>query len=349
MADDLTRKLLEDLGEEPEAPLSFRRAITRYERERSPQALPQPGAAAGARIRRPFDEPARRSGGSAVQARAVRHARRPDARGFHRAGKAGAVAAHYDHQQTAADATPLSLPTTQRPIVYSFLGRHDHPESMVLNDRICSTTWSGSPGRVRPCPTPSVHVAGALHGLPLHGFRIHELVAAPAVEGARCDGRGEPQVSLALEDASSFSADLVQVATRVLRIRPAFTSRTDDWNSVAQKLADRFRQQVAEKVPTVPPLTRAHARPHAARQVFLAMPPKMRRRRRDSGRSLKLAELVVWQDKRNLRAGQYWEDQIARVIRASTTSCSCRHRTWTRGSTGERPAAFTTLGTRTGH
>ena len=314
LSDDLAGKLIEDLDGQLEAPMGLRRSISRYERERSPQACrtlvqqliseyeghPTPLHLDLAAL--PFR----------LVLSATHDSLMLDA--FRRVGKDGATGAYYDHQRGPAGIAPLALPTVQRPIVYSLLGRYDHPESMVLNemnllDYLVSLTKEKPPlpdavrATLRARSTVFLFI-----GFGFENWWLRLLLKVLQITGV--ENRG---VSLALEESRAFE-DRSLDESKDFFVSAGIYIQPGDWNALAKDLRARVVLSRTSEVPSANPSGGQFASPRSVPKVFLSYASEDMELVNAIREGLTARGLDVWQDKTNLRAGQYWEDEIERII-----------------------------------
>jgi len=310
LADDLANKLVEALDGRCDTPLSFRRAIVRYERERSPQACrslvqqlvgeydgnPTPLHLDLAKL--PFELVLCATHDTLMHA------------ALRQVGKLDARESYYDAQPRPGRVEPLGLPTIQSPIVYSLFGRHDHPESMVLNEQNL-LDYLVSVTRERPALPDAVRsklrdpaTVFLFIGFGFENWWLRLLLKVLEVTGVKT--RGE---SHALEESRAFEDQLLN-ENRDFFGSAGIVIRAGDWNELAKNLLDRVGPALvaAQASATQPGL--AQNRP----KVFLSYASEDRLLVDGLRESLIARGLNVWQDASNLRAGELWMDQIERVI-----------------------------------
>jgi TIR domain/SIR2-like domain len=323
----LAARLREDLGDTGTEPMDLRHAIARYQRERSASAC-----------RSLMQELAAEFDGqttdlhldlASLPFRLVLSAT-PDrmmAQALRTKGKTGVREACYDYCR-GADAS-LRLPTIDEPIVYSLFGRHDRPESMVLDDKnlldylVKITRESPAlPDEVRATlRAPSTVFLFVGFGFTNWWLRL--LLKVLDVTGV--ENRG---LSLALEDESTLKAAAASEHTGFFEPLGIYI-RARDWNALAKELASRIRPaplgsstgppvRDAATGPAAPGVTGRGGVPANARPlVFLSYASEDVDRVSTLRDVLQRRGVTVWHDKQNLRAGQNWDDQIVRIIRAA--------------------------------
>lgn len=316
VADDLAGKLFDELNVPAAEGQGFRRAIMRYERERSPEACrtlvrqliceyeghPTPLHLDLATL--PFK----------LVLCATHDGLMLDA--FRQAGKVDAVAAYYDHdgQTNPGHEPPLKIPTVERPIVYSLLGRHDHPESMVLNDGnlldyLVSMTKEtpGLPDAVRSTLRLSSTVFLFI-GFGFENWWLRLLLKVLQITGVK----NRPE-SLALEESLAFENRLLDESRDFFGSAGIYI-QPGDWNELAKKLCEsvdltRLPRSIEIGAPPV-----ASVASRGAPLVFLSYASEDVDLVNSIRDGLESRGLRVWQDKTNLRAGQYWETEIKHII-----------------------------------
>ena len=141
-------KLSEDLDQAASAPQDLRRTITRYEREKGSAAC----RSLMQELAGELDEHTTdlHLDLATLPFRLILAAT-PDrmmVKALRAQGKPQAREAYYDYcRSTSADVSSAKL-TAEAPLVYSMFGRHDHPESMVLNDKNLLADHDGLPPEI---------------------------------------------------------------------------------------------------------------------------------------------------------------------------------------------------------
>ena len=322
--DYLSGRLLADLGGEVQSPDGLRGAIARYEKERNTSACRSLIQGVVSTFDTHTTELHRNL--ASLPFRLVLSAT-PDRmmlNAFRAEGKPNAQEAAYDYCRGVSAQTDLRLPSSDKPIVYSLFGRHDCPESMVLNDKnlldylVRITRESPAlPDAVRATLRAPFTVFLFI-GFGFTNWWLRLLLKVLDVTGVE-----NRTVSLALEDASSFDAT-ASGGNKGFFESVGIYIQADDWKLLAKTLADTFREQASKQAPEGTAGTAgtvdtagagARETPLGRPLVFLSYASEdtdavdaLRAKLQDRG-------VFAWQDKRNLRAGQNWEDQIARVIR----------------------------------
>lgn len=311
----LSSKLLEDLGEDTHDPSGLRGAIARYEKAKS-------ASACRSLIQELVSEIDQRTTDlhrdlASLPFRLVLSTT-PDRmmfNAFRSQGKPDARQACYDYCRGVAAEAALTLPSTERPIVYSLFGRHDQPESMVLNDknlldylvRIVKES-PALPDAVRATlRAPSTVFLFVGFGFTNWWLRL--LLKVLDITGV--ENRG---LSLALEDSNSFDA-AVSGENKGFFESLGIYIQARDWTSLAKDLAARFREQEVEGPTDAKSQVVGSDSVQGRPLVFLSYASEdmdkvdsLRMRLQDRGVS-------VWQDYQNLRGGQNWEHQITRLIK----------------------------------
>jgi hypothetical protein len=315
LADDLAAKLMEDLGGTDDPQPGLRRAIARYERERSPQAcrtLIQQIVGEYQGHTTPLHADL-----AALPFRLALCAT-PDTlmfEAFRQAGKPGTVGAHYDHHPGLGGVPPLALPTADRPIVYSLFGRHDHPESMVLNDQnlldyLVSVTKENPalPDAVRATLRAPATVF-LFVGFGFENWWLRLLLKVLKITGV--DNRG---MSIALEDSRAFE-DGSLAENKGFFESAGIYIQPGDWNDLARSLRERVVVAPAARLPVMAGAAGTAPDDGAARPlVFLSYASEDMATVNWMRAGLVARGLEVWQDKTHLRGGQRWMDQIKAVI-----------------------------------
>ena len=317
MDDYFAGKLCDDLDQAAGAPEDLRRTITRYEREK--------GAAA---CRSLMQQLAGELGEHTTDLHLdlatlpfrLILAATPDrmmVQALRAQGKTHAREAYYDYcRSTSADVSSAKL-TAEAPLVYSMFGRHDHPESMVLNDKnlldylVNITRESPAlPDVVRATLRDSKTVF-LFVGFGFANWWLRLLLKVLEVTGVE-----NRALSLALEDSRAFDAASASENMGFFGLL-GIDIQSRDLNALAKHLASSIRQTQAAQAALPAPAVTASDRFHKSPLVFLSYA------REDEGHvellRLKLAQrgITAWQDVQNLRAGQNWEDQINRVVKGA--------------------------------
>jgi hypothetical protein len=311
----LSQRLLEDLGGDTQNPLGLRGAVARYEKEKNAsecrsliQQLVSELDPYTTDLHRNLASLPFRLVLSATQDRMIFEA-------FRLERKPGVQQACYDYCRGIAAEASLTLPTENKPIVYSLFGRHDQPQSMVLNDknlldylvRITRET-PALPDAVRAIlRAPST--VFLFVGFGFSNWWLRLLLKVLEVTGV--ENRG---VSLALEDNSSSDTNAFGENRRFFESVGIYIQPSDDWNSLAKDLAATFRSQTAGKTNDSPaPVAASEAgRP----LVFLSYASEDAEKVDLLKSGLQHRGVSVWLDKQNLRSGQNWLQQIERIIGA---------------------------------
>ena len=259
--DYVAAKLLEDLGAEVNAPVDLRGAIARYERERNASACRSLVQA----VMGEFDSHCTdlHRDLAALPFRLVLSAT-PDrmmAEAFRAAGKVAVREALYNYCPDGRHAdNAVALPTIQQPIIYSLFGRHDHTESMVLNDKnlldylVRVTRESPAlPDSVRA----TLRAPSTLFLFVGFGFTNWWLrLLLQVLEITGVENRG---ISLALEDSRSIDAGAM-VDSKGFFESVGIYIQPRDWNEMARELRARLGPTLA--APTLS-TSDVHARPRA--------------------------------------------------------------------------------------
>jgi|KBSSwiStaDraftv2_1062776.scaffolds.fasta_scaffold34810_2 hypothetical protein len=313
IADYLGRNLLKDLGEERTESTTLRDVLMRYDQsEKSPFLRGRYRQLVSA-LDRHTTELHQELASLPFKLVILATADRMMANAFRAVGKTGVQEAHYNYRQRLASDVELSLPTSTNPIVYSLFGRHDHPESMVLNDKnlidYLVTITKGSP----PLPDAVRFMLGAPSTLFLFvgfGFTswwLRLLLRVLDITGV------DRQPSLALEDSSTFGQSDTREHQAFFKSAGIYI-QAGDWSALARELAARYREDFAPApappTPVSPIVGSGHIRP----LVFLSYASEDSDSVNRLRRSLEERGVAVWQDSTNLRAGQNWKTKIEEYI-----------------------------------
>lgn len=234
------------------------------------------------------------------------------AQAFRAVGKTDVVQACYNHCRDRSSDTRLSLPTPDRPIVYSLFGRHDQPESMVLTDKNLLDYLVRITKESPPLPDSiraTLRAPSTLFlfiGFGFTNWWLRLLLKVLDITGV--ENRG---LSLALEDSSSL-------ATAAGDNQGFFESagiyiQAGDWKALARDLAAQHLEAVErhEARPAPPSAAAAARRP----LVFLSYASEDADAVTELGRALEEHGIAVWRDQQNLRGGEQWEATIEEFIR----------------------------------
>lgn len=313
IAEYLGRALLKDLGEEKTEGTALRDVLMRYDQsEKSPFLRGRYRQLVSVLDRHTTDL---HQDLASLPFRLVILAT-PDrmmATAFRAVGKAGVQEADYNYRQRLASDVALSLPTATNPIVYSLFGRHDHPESLVLNDKnlidYLVTITKGSPA----LPDAVRFMLGAPSTLFLFvgfGFTswwLRLLLRVLDITGV------DRQPSLAIEDSSTFGASDTKEHQAFFKSAGIYI-QAGDWSALARELATRYREDFAPAsapAQPLPPIVNAGLpRP----LVFLSYASEDADTVNRLRRGLEERGVAVWQDATNLRAGQDWKAKIEEYI-----------------------------------
>jgi hypothetical protein len=313
--DHLSQKLLEDLGGDAGQPAGLRSAVARYERERGTSACRSLIQELVSEFDRHTTELHR---DLALLPFRLVLSTTPDRmmlNAFRSGGKPNAQEACYNYCRGISAESALSPPSSESPIVYSLFGRHDQPESMVLNDknlldylvRIVKET-PALPDAVRATlRAPST--VFLFIGFGFTNWWLRLLLKVLEVTGV--ENRG---LSLALEDNSSFDAAVLAENRGFFESVGIYIQTRDDWSALAKHLAATFHQQAPVKAadsrkPSAGPVS-VQGRP----LVFLSYASEDAVTVDAIRAGFAERGVSVWLDKQNLRSGQNWKHQIERVI-----------------------------------
>jgi TIR domain/SIR2-like domain len=225
----------------------------------------------------------------------------------------------YNYSQGIAAESPLSLPTSNTPIVYSLFGRHDQAESMVLNDKNLLDYLVRVIKESPPLPDAVRATVRAPSTVFLFvGFGFHNWWLRLLLKVLEMTGVENRAISLALED-DSFDAAVAQEHKAFFESVGIYIQARDDWNSLAKHLAASFQSTAGAAS-----AASASARPGAAApapqasgggpMVFLSYASEDGARVDALRMALERRGVSVWEDKQNLRVGQNWAHQIERII-----------------------------------
>jgi hypothetical protein len=251
----LTRKLLEDLDDTSSPPTSLRDALTRYEQRVGASAL-----------RGVFQQLVSAIDGQTTQLHRdlaslpfrlvlVATPDRMMSTAFHEAGKTEVREAHYDYCRGLASDMALSLPSFDKPIVYSLFGRHDRPESMVLTDKNLLDYLVRITKESPPLPDPVRATLRAPSTLFLFvGFGFTNWWLRLLLKVLDIIGVENRSLSLALEDPNSFAATATRENKGFFESAGIYI-QAGDWSALAGELAARYREAARRETarPKAPP------------------------------------------------------------------------------------------------
>lgn len=321
--DYLASRLREDLGDAGSEPMDLRRAIAHYQRERSNSACRSlmqdlAGELDGRTTSLHLDL-------AALPFRLILSAT-PDrmmAEALRAKGKR-VREGYYDYGRSIGSDAPLTLPTVDEPIVYSLFGRHDHSESMVLDDKnlvdylVKITRETPALPDVVRATLRAPSTVFLFVGFGFTNWWLRLLLKVLDVTGV--ENRG---LSLALEDQSTFAAAAASEHKGFFESQGIYI-QARDWNAMAKELAARIQLAPRSAPAGVSlPASQGGALEAAGVQVTGRPLVFMSYASEDVDRVSALRDVLqrrgitVWHDKQNLRAGQNWDDQIARIIGAA--------------------------------
>jgi hypothetical protein len=228
---------------------------------------------------------------------------------FVAAGKSEAQEACYNYSRNAAAQSMLTVPTSDTPIVYSVFGRHDHPESMVLNEKNLLDYLMKS---VKEAPALPDTVRAKLRapstvflfiGFGLSNWWLRLVLKVLEIIGV--ENRG---LSLALEDNASFGSGQLSEEDRTFFESVGIYIETGaNWADLAESLA----RAAPSSGPLAPRTSLGKSR---APLVFLSYASEDVVRVGELRDALARRGIDVWHDRRNLRGGRSWEQQIKRIV-----------------------------------
>jgi len=311
--DYLAGKLCEDLDDHP-TPMTLHRAIARHQREKSPSACRSLIQELNCELDQHTTELHRNF--AALPFRLIVSAThdRMMANALRTAGRKNVKESYYDYCRGISTYRGLSLPSVDEPIVYSLFGRHDHPESMVLDDKnlldylVKITRETPALPDVVRATLRAPSTVFLFVGFGFTNWWLRLLLKVLEVTGV--ENRG---ISLALEDTSTFDA-VAAAENKGFFESAGIYIQARDWNLMARDLAARIQPSVT-----------AEAAAEAAAEgggdlgrplVFLSYATEDADRVVSLRKELQSCNIYVWQDRQNLRAGQNWEAQIARIIKS---------------------------------
>lgn len=313
-------KLVEELGDAATEAPNLRRSIARYERERSASACRSLVQELASELDAHSTDLHRDL--AALPFRLILSAT-PDRMLVNALAEQGKQPreAYYDYGRAVDIA--MALPGAETPLVYSMFGRHDHPESMVLNDKnlldylVNITRESPSLPDVVRATLRAPATVFLFVGFGFANWWLRLLLKVLEVTGV--ENRG---VSLALEDSSSFEAAGSADNKGFFEALGIFI-QARDWNAWARELASSYRQTQLKQVQLAAQAQQAAAaQPDAPAAgasggplVFLSYAREDAEQVARLRASLLQRGCRVWQDLQNLYAGQHWEDQLMRVVK----------------------------------
>ena len=311
--DYLAGKLCEDLDDHP-TPMTLQRAIAHHEREKSPSACRSLIQELNCELDQHTTELHRNIAALPFKLIVSATHDRMMANALRSAGKKNVKESYYDYCRGVSTDCELSLPTVDAPIVYSLFGRHDHPESMVLDDKnlldylVKITRETPALPDVVRATLRAPSTVFLFVGFGFTNWWLRLLLKVLEVTGV--ENRG---ISLALEDTSTFAA-VASAENKGFFESAGIYIQARDWNVLARELAARIQ-----------PAATAQAAAAAAAEgggdlgrplVFLSYATEDADRVVSLRKELQNRNISVWLDRQNLRAGQNWEAQIARIIKS---------------------------------
>lgn len=219
-------------------------------------------------------------------------------------------------------ATPrLTTPTPEQPIVYHLFGHHEEAKSLVLTEGdlidFLVAVVRGTPAV--PDQVRSILADPATSFLFL-GFGFHNWYLRVLLQVLNVYGRQSK--AIAFEDTPFFEhPDRQQVVgffsgDRLIDFRPL------RWETFARQLADTYDASGRKKThpgiatPAMAPSPAAPTSPSGKRPLaFISYASENRERVETLMAGLQARGIDVWQDRQDLRAGQDWSRNLARVIR----------------------------------
>jgi len=231
---------------------------------------------------------------------------------FREVGKTGVREAYYDYCSKSGADVPLSLPSSDKPIVYSLFGRHDHPESMVLTDKNLLEYLVQLTKESPPLPDSVRATLRAPSTLFLFvGFGFAYWWLRLLLKVLQVTGVENRLLSLALEDTNTFSSDQ---ENKGFFESAGIYIQAGDWAALATELAARYRADVSRGGESSKPPVQS-ATPDRCPLVFLSFASEDREMVTALAHGLQERGVSVWQDSQNLRAGQNWEERIPECIK----------------------------------
>jgi TIR domain/SIR2-like domain len=312
--DYLSGKLLEDVARDIPEPSGLRGAIARYEKEKGASAcrslIQELVSDLGDRstdLHRDLGSLPFRLILSTTPDRMMFHALRAQ-------GKLEAQEACYDYCRGVAAEGPLTQPSSDRPIVYNLFGRHDYPESMVLNDKNLLDYLVKITRESPALPDPVRAVLRApstvflFVGFGFTSWWLRLLLKVLDVTGV--ENRG---ISLALEDNSSLDGDAAGENKGFFESLGIYI-QAQNWSSLAKELAARFRTQEGQRR-TAKRQTMASDNVQGRPLVFVSYASEDVDQVDSLRVGLQSRGVSMWQDRQNLRCGQNWENQVTQLIK----------------------------------
>ena len=310
----LATKLLERLDEPTasSASVSFREALTRFERRFGPAML----RSFVTQLVAPLDDhPTQLHKDLASLPFRMVLVATPDRMmqsAFKAIGKRAVLEDCYDYTRPGGSQALKVLPSAEAPIVYNLFGSHGQPQSMVLTDKNLLDYLVQITRERPPLPDP---IRATLRSPVTHflfvGFGFTNWWLRLLLKVLDVTGVDSRSLSLALEDARTFATPAAKENKGFFEVAGSYVD-AGDWEALASELASQYRSTLSQSDsrPTAVPTT--GGRPPV---VFLSYASEDIDLVTALRHGLEARGIAVWQDVGNLRVGQNWEAKIVEVIK----------------------------------
>lgn len=314
--DYLAGKLCAELGETAAVALDLRRAIARYERHKSAAACRGLVQELVAELDAHCTDLHLDLASLPFQLILSATPDRMMAGALRAQGKPGLREAYYDYCRSTVDDSQLLPPSVAAPLVYSLFGRHDHPESMVLNDK---NLLDYLVNITRESPALPDTVRAILRAPPtvflFVGFGFANWWLRLLLKVLEVTGVENRTLSLALEDSRAFDAASTSDNQGYFESLDIYIQSRELGAWAKELVASSGRQAQAAQalLPPAAPVAGTGAAPGPL--VFLSYAREDADAVDRLRQALARRGVTAWQDVQNMYAGQNWEQQLNRVVK----------------------------------